>query len=184
VENPWRTLGGRTVYRNAWISVREDRVVRPDGSEGIYGVIEMRPSVGVLALDDAGRIALAGQWRYPHNKFTWEIPRGGSDEGETDLASVARRELREEAGLEARCWEPFGELDVNNGVTTDTEHLFIATGLSEVPPANGPEERITVRWFPMEEAVRMALSGDITECCTVAAILKLHARLLGGKNQP
>ena len=173
MENPWRRLGGRPVYRNAWIAVREDRVIRPDGSEGIYGVVEVRPSVGVLALDDAGRIALVGQWRYPHNKFTWEIPRGGSDEGETDLAAVARRELREEAGLEARCWEPFGELDVNNGVTTDTEHLFIATGLSAVPPSNGPEERIIVRWFPFEEAVRMALSGAITECCTVAAILKL-----------
>lgn len=174
MENPWRRLDGRIVYRNPWIAVREDRVIRPDGSEGIYGVVEIRPSVAVVALDERGRIALVGQWRYPQNKYSWEVPRGGSDEGETDLAATARRELREEAGLEASRWESLGAVDLNNGVTTDVEHFFLATGLTSVPPANGPEERIAVRWVPFEEAVEMALSGAITEVCTVAAILKLR----------
>ncbi len=171
--NPWRTLGSRLVYANRWIRVREDRVIRPDGGEGIYGVVEIRPSVGIVALNDAGEIALVGQWRYPHGKLTWEIPRGGSQEGETDMLEVARRELREEAGVEARHWTPLGRTDVNNGVTTDTEHLFLATGLTLVAPRHDPEERIVVRWVPLRSALETALAGGFAECCTELAILKL-----------
>ncbi len=172
MNRPWHTLASRIVYGNAWIRLREDRVIRPDGGEGIYGVVEVRPSVGVLAIDEEDRLALVGQWRYPHDKFTWEMPRGGSHEGESDMLETARRELREEAGLEARHWRPIGTLDVNNGITTDVEHLFVATGLAHVGDAQDPEEKIVLRWVPFAEAVRMVLAGEITECCTVAAILK------------
>src|SRR5947209_4982445 len=63
--NPWTQIRSRIAYRNAWMQVREDDVVRPDGRPGIYGVVEIRPSVGVLALNDHGEAALVGQWRYP-----------------------------------------------------------------------------------------------------------------------
>lgn len=173
MSNPWRTLGSRLVYANPWFRVREDRVIRPDGGEGIYGVVEVRPSVGIVALNDAGEIALVEQWRYPHAKLTLEIPRGGSHENETDMLEVARRELREEAGIEAREWRFLGRTDVNNGITTDTEHLYLATGLTHVEPRNDPEERIAVRWVPFETALQTALEGGFPECCTELAILKV-----------
>jgi len=175
--NPWKTLASRIVYANRWLKVREDAVLRPDGKEGIYSIIELRPSVGVIALNDAREIVLAGQWRYPLGRHSWEIPRGGSGAGETDLLAVAKRELREETGVSARDWRRLGAVDVNNGVTSDVEHLFLATGLSCGGTHQDPEEDIEVRWVPFEKAVEMTVSGEITEVCSVAAIL-MAARLL------
>ena len=92
--NPWKTLEQSVVYRNAWLRVREDKVIRPDGGEGIYGVVEIPPSIGVVALNDRDEVALVGQWRYVNERYSWEIPRGGSHEGESCLLEVAKRELR------------------------------------------------------------------------------------------
>jgi hypothetical protein len=75
--NPWKTLSSRTAYQNEWLRVREDGVLRPDGNPGIYGVVEIRPSVGILAFNAAGEIALVGQWRYTIERYSWEIVRGG-----------------------------------------------------------------------------------------------------------
>jgi len=169
--NPWKTLASKTVYENRWIRVREDRVVRPDGGEGIYGVVELRPSVLVLAVNERDEIALVGQWRYTLNRYSWEAPRGGSNPGETDMLAAAKRELREEAGLTAGSWRKLGAVDLNNGVTTDVEHLFLATDLAAAENEHDPEERIASRWARFDEAVRMVFAGEITECCTVAAIL-------------
>lgn len=169
--NPWKTLSSRIAYENRWIRVREDRVLRPDGSPGIYGVVELRPSVGVVALNERGEIALVGQWRYPLGRYSWEVPRGGSQPGETDLLAVAQRELREEAGLEARQWQRLGAFDLNNGVTTDVEHFFLATEIRCCAAQPDPEEEIALRWVALDEAVRMVISGEVTEVCSAAGIL-------------
>jgi 8-oxo-dGTP pyrophosphatase MutT (NUDIX family) len=169
--NPWKTLASRIAYENEWVRLREDTVLRPDGRQGIYGVVELRPSVGVVALNMDREIVLVGQWRYPLGRYSWEIPRGGSMPGETDLEAVARRELREESGVEAQRWERLGAVDLNNGVTSDVEHLFLATGLRSGDNQPDPEEKLELRWVPFEEAVQMAVSGEITEVCSVAAIL-------------
>jgi 8-oxo-dGDP phosphatase len=175
--NPWKTLASRIAYQNAWLRLREDTVIRPDGQQGIYGVVEIRPSVGIVALNSGDEIALVGQWRYPLSRYTWEIPRGGSKEGESDLLAVAQRELREEAGLEARVWQRLGAVDLNNGVTTDIEHLFLANGVVQTEADLDPEEEIELRWVPFAESVQMALSGEISEVCSVAAIL-MAARIV------
>ncbi len=135
-KSPWKTNSSRIVYRNDWIRVREDQVIRPDGGAGIYGVIEIRPSVGVVALNEREEIVLVGQWRYPHNHYSWEIPRGGSHDGETDMLDVAKRELAEEAGVAAGCWEYLGVIDCCNGVVDDVQTLYRATQLSarRAPP--------------------------------------------------
>jgi 8-oxo-dGTP pyrophosphatase MutT (NUDIX family) len=169
--NPWKTLASRTAYENAWIRVREDRVVRPDGNEGIYGVVEMRPSVGVIALNAARELVLVGQWRYPLGRYSWEVPRGGSRPDEFNLEAVARRELREEAGVQAHRWQSLGAVDLNNGVTSDVENLFLATDLEICDRALDPEEELEVCWVPFETAVQMALDGRITEVCSIAGIL-------------
>jgi len=172
VRNPWKTLRSRIAYENAWLRVREDEVLRPDGQPGIYGVVEIRPSVGVLAFNGNGEVAIVGQWRYTVGRYTYEIVRGGSAEGETDMLAVARRELREETGFEAMRWEEFGAVDVCNGVTTDVQHLFVANNLSFVGEDQDPVEEIVTGWRPFEQAIEMVMSGEITEVCSVAAILK------------
>jgi 8-oxo-dGTP pyrophosphatase MutT (NUDIX family) len=177
MRNPWKTLASRIVYENPWLRVREDKVIRPDGGEGIYGVVEIRPSVGVVALDSRNQIVLVGQWRYTFDRYTWEIPRGGSAQGETDLLAVAQRELAEETGVAADTWQAIGSVDVCNGVTTDVQHLFLATELRAVEAHQDAVEEIEVRREPLERAVQMVMRGEITEVCSVAAILKV-ARLL------
>jgi 8-oxo-dGTP pyrophosphatase MutT (NUDIX family) len=176
--NPWTTLSSRIAYSNSWLDLREDQVLRPDGKPGIYGVVVIRPSVGILAFNYQNEIALVGQWRYPNNRYGWEIVRGGSSEGETDLLAVARRELREETGYDAAQWSTLGSVDVNNGITTDVQHLFVARDLEFHGVHQDPVEEIETRWLPFDEAVRMAIDGGITEVCSVAAILRYAMRRL------
>ena len=175
--NPWRTLSSRIAYENAWIRIREDQVLRPDGQPGIYGVVEIRPSVAVVAMNDRDEVALAGQWRYPLNRWSWELPRGGSGPGEEeDLLAVAQRELREECGVEADHWEKLAALDLNNGVTTDVEHVYLARGIRHVGDEQGGDEQIHTEWVPFERALEMVLAGEITEVCSVAALLLVNRK--------
>jgi 8-oxo-dGTP pyrophosphatase MutT (NUDIX family) len=159
--NPWTTVASRIAYANPWLRIREDEVLRPDGQPGLYGVVEIRPSVGVLAFNERDEIALVGQWRYPSNRYSWEIVRGGSAEGETDMLAAARRELREEAGYEAGQWSSLGAVDVCNGVTTDVQHLFVARELTFAGPHQDEVEEIVTRWIPFHDAIRMAIDGAI-----------------------
>ncbi len=172
----WATLRERVVYENRWIRVREDEFVRPDGKTGIYGVVEIRPSVGIVAVNSDEQLVLIGQYRYTSRRYTWEIPRGGSSIGETNMLAVAKRELREEAGVEAAQWQTLGAVDVCNGVTTDIQHLFLAHDLRFTAPEPDEEEDLTIRWVNVEDAVRMVMNNEITEVCSVAAILMCQAK--------
>jgi 8-oxo-dGTP pyrophosphatase MutT (NUDIX family) len=172
-ENPWITKSSRIVYQNPWIRVREDQVIRPDGGPGLYGVVEIRPSVGIVALNHRDEIALVGQWRYSVNRYSMEVPRGGSHPGETDMLQVAQRELAEEAGVLAEHWQVLGPVDVCNGVADDVQTLFLAMDLRHTEMKLDPEEDITVQWRPFNDAVEMVMGGRITEVCSVAAILRV-----------
>jgi 8-oxo-dGTP pyrophosphatase MutT (NUDIX family) len=175
-QNPWRTLSSRTVYRNPWLALREDRVIRPDGAEGIYSVVEMRPSCGIVAINEDNQIALVGQWRYVHNKYSLEIPTGGSEPDETPL-DAAKRELLEETGLTAGDWTALGTIDNSNGATTDVAHIFLARNLMAGPSAPQGDEQVELRWMPFVDAVFSVMKGEITESVSVTAILK--AEFLG-----
>ena len=170
--NPWRTIGSRIIYANPWLRLREDTVIRPDGREGIYSVVEMNPSVGIVALNRAGEIALVTQWRYTLGRMSAEIPTGGSESCDQDVLAAARRELREETGLSAGNWRELGFIDNSNGTTTDVAHMFLATGLEAGADAQDAAEQIVLSWLPFDQAVEQVLSGSITESVSVAAILK------------
>ena len=168
--NPWRTVSSRRVYENPWISVREDQVVRPDGEPGIYGVVHYKNvAIGVLPVED-GHTYLVGQYRYPLERYSWEIPEGGCPEGEEPLRA-AQRELREETGLEAARWQRLGEAYLSNSVADEYAVWFLATGL--VPGEVRPEgtESLTVRRVAFREALNMALDGEITDALSLVALL-------------
>ncbi len=90
-QNPWRALGSRTVYANTWLRLREDTVIRPDGQPGSYGVVEMNPSVGVVAVNEASEIALVTQWRYTLGRMSAETPAGGSEASDPSMLAPRSR---------------------------------------------------------------------------------------------
>jgi 8-oxo-dGTP pyrophosphatase MutT (NUDIX family) len=169
--NPWTTLGSRPVYENPWIKVREDQVLRPDGLPGIYGVVEFKNrAVGVLPVEDDGALWLVGQYRYPLQAYSWEIPEGGSPEGET-LEETARRELQEETGLTARNLELLTTAHLSNSVCDEVAYIFRASALTH--GENNPEgaEAIAVKRVSWDEAWTMLRRGEITDSISVIALL-------------
>jgi 8-oxo-dGTP pyrophosphatase MutT (NUDIX family) len=178
--NPWKTLASRTVYENPWIGVREDTVIRPDGSPGIYGVVHFKNrAVGVLPVDRDGTIWLVGQYRYPLDAYSWEIPEGGSPETESP-EETAKRELREETGLVAGRLELVATSHLSNSVCDEVGYVFRATELSEGADDQEGTERIVVRRVKWEEALRMVKAGEITDSLSVIAILDEAVRRLEG----
>lgn len=170
--NPWRTLESRPIYDNPWISVREDQVIRPDGKPGIYGVVHYKNiATGVVPLHDDGTVTLVGQYRYTLEEYAWEIPEGGCPAGEEPL-EAAKRELLEETGLTAREWRRLGSrLHLSNSVSDEYGFLFLATGLEHGEAQPEGTEDLRVKRVPLEEAVRMAVSGEITDCLSVIGLL-------------
>jgi 8-oxo-dGTP pyrophosphatase MutT (NUDIX family) len=176
--NPWKTLSSRAVYENPWIGVREDNVIRPDGSPGIYGVVHFKNrAVGVLPVDRDGAIWLVGQYRYPLDAYSWEIPEGGSPVTESP-EETARRELREETGLVAGRLELVATSHLSNSVCDEVGYVFRATELSEGADDQEGTERIVVRRVKWEEALRMVKAGEITDSLSVIAILHEAVRRL------
>jgi 8-oxo-dGTP pyrophosphatase MutT (NUDIX family) len=168
----WRTHDSRAVYENPWIHVREDDVDRPDGSRGIYGVVQVRnPAVFVVPLTDDDEVVMVELFRYTTGATSLEVPAGGSD-GQDPLVA-ARRELREETGLEADDWAPIGAMFALNGVCHAPEHVFLARGLRPAArAAEQAEEGITaVCRIPWSRALGMVRDGTVTDGETVAALM-------------
>ena len=178
-ENPWTTLERRSVYENPWIAVREDRVIRPDGAEGIYGVVQFKNrAIGVLPVEDDGSIWLVGQYRYPLDEYSWEIPEGGGPLDELPEVA-ARRELEEETGLSAESLEHFATIHTSNSVTDEVGYLYRATGLKAGISMPEGTERLVVRRVPWDEARQMLRRGEITDSLTVVALLHEDVRRTG-----
>jgi 8-oxo-dGTP pyrophosphatase MutT (NUDIX family) len=182
--NPWKTNGSKVVYENAWIHVREDSVIRPDKQPGIYGVVHYKnKAMGVLPIDDEGCTYLVGQYRYTLNFYSWEIPEGGSPEGEDPLEG-AKRELLEETGLEAREWRLLCRSHLSNSVTDEEAILYLATNLRQGRANPEGTEKLEVKRVPFEEALDMVLRGEITDAMSVMAIQAYAVSLISPRYKP
>ncbi len=177
--NPWRTRGSREIYVNPWIRVREDHVIRADGNDGIYGVVEFQNhALGIVPVTDDGDTFLVGQWRYPLELYSWEIPEGGGPLG-VPLLESAQRELAEEAGLTASVWTDLGLFHLSNSVTDEAGRVFLAQGLTQRAAQPGGEEVLAVRRLPLTEAYEMAMDGRITDGVSIIGLARAvkHLRL-------
>lgn len=173
-----KLIDSSEVYRGRIIDVRVDRVRLDDGTETTREVVGHRGSAAIIALDDAGRILLVEQYRYPVGTTLWEVPAGRLEPGEAP-AATAERELAEEAGLSAEHLELLLTMEVSPGYCTERMWVYLATGLGERHATPDEDERITRAWFPLGEAVTMCLYGQVTDAKTVAAVLTLAARRRG-----
>ena len=167
---PWTRRSRRVAYENAWITIWHDEVTRPDGQPGIYGVVHFANlAVAVLALDDDDRVLLVGQHRYALDLYSWEVPEGGVPFDEAPVDG-ARRELREETGVEAATWRELARSHLSNSVSDELAILFLATDLTAGVAAPDGTEALDVRWVPFEETLAMTLDGRITDALTVLAV--------------
>ncbi len=179
--NPWRTLSSRLVYENPWIRVREDQVLRPDGQPGIYGVVEFRNrAIGVLPVEDDGSVWLVGQYRYPLDLYSWEIPEGGSPASESP-EETALRELREEAGLTAARLELISTAHLSNSVCDEIAYIFRATELAHGQSMPEGTEELHAKRVSWDEAWEMLRRGEITDSMSVIALLHEAVRRLEGR---
>lgn len=170
---PWLRHSRRIAYENPWITIWHDEVTRPDGAPGIYGIVHFANlAVGVVALDEDDRILLVGQHRYALDAYSWEIPEGGVPDGETVLEG-ARRELREETGVDASDWRELARSHLSNSVSDEFAVLFLATSLTNGVATPDGTEALDIRWMPFDEALAMTLNGRITDALTVLAIQRV-----------
>lgn len=179
--NPYRTLERTPLFDSPWIRLRRDRFRHRNGVEGIYPVCGFRRTAcGVVALDDQDRVVLVGQWRYPLEEYSWEIVEGGGQADESPFDCI-RRELAEEAGLQAAVWEPLLYANLSNASSDEDAFLFVAGDLSADPHGHQPdaEEELRVHREPFAEALARVLSGELRDSLTVLGLLALQARRSG-----
>jgi 8-oxo-dGTP pyrophosphatase MutT (NUDIX family) len=171
------TISTRTVYENRWMRVKEDRIRRRDGSEGIYGFVE-KPDFVVVAPIQDGIVHMVQQFRYPIGQRQWELPQGGWEgRPEATPEQVARGELEEETGLVADRMQEVGHLFPLYGTATQSYRIFLATGLGPGQRRPDPEEQDLVPGaFPLGVVEAMILDGAIRDAATVAALGILRLR--------
>ena len=180
MKNPWKILASQEVYNNPWIRVTEHQVLNPAGGPGIYGVVHFHNlAIGVVPYQD-GKIWMVGQYRFPMEAFSWEIPEGGGTIGIDPLDS-AKRELKEETGLDATHYEVLLEMDLSNSVSDERGIVYLATGLVEGEASPEETEELHIRQMTLAEAYALVEQRVIRDSLTVAAIYKLRILELEGR---
>ena len=176
-EHDFATVDSETIYVGKIFALRADEVRMPGGDTVRREVVEHYGAVAVLALDDDGNIVMVYQYRHPVGRRLWELPAGLLDMGGEPAHVTAARELEEEAGLSAQNWCVLVDLVSAPGFSDEGVRVYLATGLTDVgrPDAHDEEADLVVRWFPLDEAVRMALSGEIVNTIAVSGILAAYA---------
>lgn len=175
--NPWKTKSIKTAYENNWIEVEHHEVINPSGNDGIYGKVHYKNlAIGIIPLDENNNTWLIGQYRYPLNKYSWEIPEGGGILGVPPIDS-AKRELLEECGLEANEWTEILQMHLSNSVSDELAIIFTAKGLTQKEAEPEDTEQLQIKKLPFTEVYKMVMNGEITDSMSVAAVLKLAIML-------
>jgi 8-oxo-dGTP pyrophosphatase MutT (NUDIX family) len=176
-QNSIQTLSSREIYRNPWLSLREDQILRSNGKHGIYGVVDKEDCAVILPLefdaDDAqggGRVWLVEQFRYTIQERSLELPQGGWETRGVDPEELARGELKEELGLHAAEMIYLGTMWIAYGFANQKQHVFLAMGLTPTEKDPDPEEHdLVARSVTIYEFEEMMLNGTIRDCCTISA---------------
>ena len=176
--NPWQITDQKQIYDNPWIQVTEYKVINPGGGKGIYGKVHFKNhAIGIVPLDAEGNTWLVGQYRFPLDAYSWEIPEGGG-ELQTDPLISANRELLEETGIKARKWTKIMDMHVSNSVTDETAVVYLAQELSFHTATPEESEQLAIKKIPFKKAFDMAIAGEITDSISVAALLKVNYLLV------
>jgi 8-oxo-dGTP pyrophosphatase MutT (NUDIX family) len=180
-EHVFETTSSETLYTGKIFALRRDQVRMPGGKDVTREVVEHFGAVAVVAMDDDANIPMVYQYRHALGRRLWELPAGLLDVHGEAAHLTAARELQEEAGLQAGTWRVLVDLDSTPGFSDESVRVYLATGLSEVgrPDAHHEEADMTLQWYPLAEAARKVLNGEIVNAIAVAGILAAHAVTTG-----
>jgi 8-oxo-dGTP pyrophosphatase MutT (NUDIX family) len=163
------TLESREIYRNQWLRLREDKILRSNGKPGIYGVVDKDDCAVIIPIDQ-GRVWLVEQFRYTIQERALELPQGGWEMKVDDPEELARGELKEETGLHAEAMTCLGWMWIAYGFTHQRQHVFLATGLTAREKDPDPEEHdLSISSVTVEEFEDMMLTGKIRDASTLGA---------------
>ena len=172
VKNPWKVLDSTKVYTSPWVEVTKHNVLNPANQPGTYSVVHFKHlAIGILPLDEEYNTWIVGQYRFPLNKYSWEIPEGG---GKLNVPAIdsAKRELSEEVGISAKKWTNIQEFNTSNCSTDERAIIFVAQNLSFHEAHPDEDEQLAVRKLPFAELYKLAIEGEITDSLSLVAILK------------
>ncbi len=173
---PWQIVQSHQIFKDAWLEVRQDDVIRPDGAPGTHDVVFLKPGVSVLAVDDENRVYLTDEFHYGVGRNTIEVVSGGREPDETPFAA-ARRELEEELGIVAEDWIELGSFDPFTTMICAPAVMFLARRLQFGESRPEGTENIRCVTLAFDEALAMVMDGRITHGPSCVVILKA-ARLL------
>lgn len=182
-DNPYTFLKNNPIYENPWFAVEQHDVLQPSGKQGIYGKILFKnEAVGIVAVEFNESTQeydtwLVGQYRYPIEKYSWEIPEGGCPVG-TDLLESAKRELREETGLSAKKWQKLTTVHTSNASTNEVGTLYLAQDLTQGETDFDETEVIEIKRLPLSEALNMVETNEITDALSMIALVQAYKTLL------
>lgn len=176
-DHVFETASSETLYTGKIFALRSDRVRMPGGKVVTREIVEHFGAVAVVAIDDDGNIPMVYQYRHAFGRRLWELPAGLLDVDGEAAHLTAARELMEEAGLKAKEWTVLVDLDSTPGFSDESVRVYLATGLTQVdrPHAHDEEADMTLEWFPLADAARKVLSGEVVNAIAVAGILAAHA---------
>lgn len=179
--NPWEILAAKQVYDNNWIQVTEYDVINPNGGNGIYGKVHFKNlAIGVIVLDNEMNTYLVGQFRFPLDKYSWEIPEGGGAM-DADPLDSAKRELIEETGLVANDWKLILKMHLSNSVSDEYALIYLARGLEQHAPMPEETEQLVIKKIPFSAAWEMLRQQEITDSMSVAAIQQVKIMMMEGE---
>lgn len=179
--NTWKTINSNLAFETPWIKVTKHNVINPSGKPGIYGVVSFKNlAIGVLPIDEEYNTWLVGQWRYPLNTYSWEIPEGGGPLNDDPLIS-AKRELKEETGIVAGKYRELTRMHTSNSATDELAIIYIAQDLTFTNPEPEENEDLQVKKVPFNTVFEMVMNGEITDSLTMIAVLKTKILINEGR---
>jgi ADP-ribose pyrophosphatase len=173
LQNPWKTLETELVYESPWIAILKNKVINPAGNPAVYSTIKFKnKAIGVIPLDENDHTWIVGQYRYPVDAYSWEIPEGG---GHPDVPyeETAARELLEETGIRAEKFTKLMTMHLSNSASDEEAIVYVATGLSFGQSEPEETEVLQIKKIPFQRLLEMVMNNEISDAITVAAVMKL-----------
>lgn len=171
-KNNWKKIKSKIAYENQWIEVQHHNVINPSGGEGIYGQVNFKNiAIGIVPIDENNNTWLVGQYRFPLEEYSWEIPEGGCPFSEEPLIA-AKRELLEETGILAEKWTMISKIHTSNSVCNEVGFIFMAENLKFSKAEPEETEDLTLKQVTLNEALKMVMENKITDSISIAGILK------------